>query len=48
VVFCPLILTSRRAGKLLDLVTREQVAVVVFGHDGQQWRTLKKAPAWYD
>lgn len=35
-------------GKLLDLVAREQVALVVFGHDGQQWRTLKKAPAWYD
>ncbi len=35
-------------GKLLALVAREQVALVVFGHDGQQWRTLRKAPAWYD
>lgn len=35
-------------GKLLDLVAREHVALVVFGHDGQQWRTLKKAPAWYE
>lgn len=34
--------------KLLDLVEREQVALVVFGHDGQQWRTLKKAPAYYE
>jgi N-acyl homoserine lactone hydrolase len=34
--------------KLLDLVTREQVALVIFGHDGQQWRALKKAPEFYD
>lgn len=33
--------------KLLDLVEREHVALVVFGHDGQQWRTLKKSPAYY-
>jgi N-acyl homoserine lactone hydrolase len=33
--------------KLLDLVARENVALVVFGHDGQQWQTLKKAPEWY-
>jgi N-acyl homoserine lactone hydrolase len=34
--------------KLLDLVAREHVALVVFGHDGDQWQTLKKAPAYYD
>jgi N-acyl homoserine lactone hydrolase len=34
--------------KLLDLVNREHVSLVVFGHDGQQWQTLKKAPAFYD
>ena len=34
--------------KLLDLVEREHVALVVFGHDGQQWQTLKKAPAYYE
>lgn len=34
--------------KLLNLVAREQVALVVFGHDGDQWQTLKKAPAYYD
>jgi N-acyl homoserine lactone hydrolase len=33
--------------KLLDLVEREQVALVIFGHDGEQWQTLKKAPAYY-
>ncbi|MGH9741926.1 MAG: N-acyl homoserine lactonase family protein [Candidatus Acidiferrum sp.] len=34
--------------KLLDLVERESVALVVFGHDGHQWQTLKKAPEFYD
>lgn len=34
--------------KLLDLVARERVTLVVFGHDGQQWRTLKKAPEYYE
>lgn len=34
--------------KLLDLVERERVALVIFGHDGQQWQTLKKAPAFYE
>jgi N-acyl homoserine lactone hydrolase len=34
--------------KLLHLAEREHAALVVFGHDGQQWQTLKKAPAFYD
>ena len=34
--------------KLLDLVEREHVALVVFGHDAEQWQTLKKAPDYYD
>jgi N-acyl homoserine lactone hydrolase len=34
--------------KLLDLVERERVALVVFGHDGQQWQTLTKAPGYYE
>ena len=34
--------------KLLNLVEREHVTLVVFGHDGQQWQTLKKAPAYYE
>jgi N-acyl homoserine lactone hydrolase len=33
--------------KLLDVVERQQVVLVVFGHDGPQWETLKKAPAYY-
>jgi len=34
--------------KLLDLVEREQVRLVIFGHDGQQWKSLKKAPDSYN
>ncbi|SRR5579885_522594 len=34
--------------KLLDLVQREHVSLVIFGHDGEQWQTLKKAPEYYD
>jgi N-acyl homoserine lactone hydrolase len=34
--------------KLLDLVERENVKLVVFGHDGQQWQGLKKAPEYYE
>jgi N-acyl homoserine lactone hydrolase len=34
--------------KLLDLVEREHIALVIFGHDGQQWQTLKKAPLYYE
>ena len=34
--------------KLLDMVEREHVALIIFGHDGQQWQTLKKAPAYYE
>jgi N-acyl homoserine lactone hydrolase len=33
--------------KLLDLAQREQVALVIFGHDGQQWETLRKVPEYY-
>lgn len=34
--------------KLLDLVNREQIGLVVFGHDTAQWETLKKAPEFYE
>ena len=34
--------------KLLDLAEREQVKLVIFGHDGEQWRRLKKAPKYYE
>lgn len=34
--------------KLLDLVEREHIGLVIFGHDADQWAALKKAPAFYD
>ncbi len=34
--------------KLLDLAEREQVKLIIFGHDGEQWRRLKKAPEYYE
>jgi N-acyl homoserine lactone hydrolase len=34
--------------KLLDLVEREHIGLVVFGHDPGQWETLKKAPEFYE
>jgi N-acyl homoserine lactone hydrolase len=34
--------------KLLDLVEREQIGMVIFGHDTKQWETLKKAPEFYE
>ena len=33
--------------KLLDLAQHERVALVIFGHDGKQWSTLKQAPDYY-
>jgi N-acyl homoserine lactone hydrolase len=38
-----------RAGarKLIEVAERERAALVIFGHDGQQWQTLKKAPEYY-
>lgn len=34
--------------KLLNVVERENVTLTVFGHDGLQWETLKKAPEYYE
>ncbi len=34
--------------KLLDLVEREHIELVVFGHEGEQWKTLKTVPAYYE
>jgi N-acyl homoserine lactone hydrolase len=34
--------------KLLDLVEREQIGLVIFGHDTEQWKTLKIAPEFYE
>lgn len=34
--------------KLLDLVERERIGLVIFGHDQEQWATLKMAPEFYE
>jgi len=34
--------------KLMDLVERDRVGLVIFGHEGPQWKTLKKAPEFYE
>ena len=34
--------------KLLDLVEREQVGLVIFGHEHEQWAGLKKLPEYYE
>lgn len=34
--------------KLMDWVEREQIGLVIFGHDSGQWAALKTAPAFYE
>jgi N-acyl homoserine lactone hydrolase len=34
--------------KLLDLVEREHIGLVIFGHDQEQWERLKKLPEFYE
>jgi N-acyl homoserine lactone hydrolase len=34
--------------KIMDIQKQEQAAMIVFGHDGPQWATLKKLPEFYD
>jgi N-acyl homoserine lactone hydrolase len=34
--------------KLIDLVERENVELVIFGHDQEQWEGLKKLPEYYE
>src|SRR6476659_4108392 len=34
--------------KLLDLVEREKVGLVIFGHEREQWDGLKKLPEYYE
>ncbi len=33
--------------KLVELAKRAVVKLVIFGHDAEQWKTLRKAPEWY-
>ena len=41
-----MLLASTR--KMLDLVEREKVNTVIFGHDGEQWAGLRKAPEFWE
>lgn len=34
--------------KIADVATRERAAFVIFGHDCEQWSTLRHAPQFYD
>lgn len=34
--------------KIADVAERESAALVVYGHDGEQWASLKHAPAYYE
>ncbi len=34
--------------KLLDLVEREKVELVIFGHDAEQWQGLKMLPGYFE
>jgi N-acyl homoserine lactone hydrolase len=38
---------SASTRKLIDLAQKENAALVIFGHDKEQWATLKKAPDFY-
>jgi N-acyl homoserine lactone hydrolase len=40
--------TRASTRKLQDLIAREGVRLVIYGHDRNQWPTLRKAPAYYD
>jgi N-acyl homoserine lactone hydrolase len=40
--------TRASTRRLVELAEREGVKLIVFGHDAQQWATLKKAPEYYD
>ena len=35
-------------GKIMDLIENEKAALVIFGHDGDQWSKVKKLPEFYD
>jgi N-acyl homoserine lactone hydrolase len=34
--------------KLVDLVQKEEIELVIFGHDDEQWKSLKQAPEYYE
>jgi N-acyl homoserine lactone hydrolase len=41
-------LTVASTRKLIDIAEREKVALTVFGHDGEQWKGLRKCAEFYE
>jgi len=37
----------RSTQKIADLAESENVAIVVYGHDTEQWASLRLSPAFY-
>jgi N-acyl homoserine lactone hydrolase len=40
--------TRASTRKLVDLAAREKVTLIVYGHDPDEWKKLKKAPEFYE
>lgn len=40
--------TRASTRKLVDLAAKERVALIVYGHDPDEWKKLRKAPAFYE
>ena len=40
--------TRASTRKLVDLAAREKVALIVYGHDPDEWKKLKKTPEFYE
>jgi N-acyl homoserine lactone hydrolase len=40
--------TRASTRKLVDLAAREKVALIVYGHDADEWKKVKKAPEFYE
>lgn len=45
---CPEPETARRSAQQLQRVAARENALLLFGHDSDQWRTLRLAPDFYD
>ena len=39
--------TRASTRKLVDLAARERVALIIYGHDPEEWKKVKKAPEFY-
>jgi N-acyl homoserine lactone hydrolase len=39
--------TRASTRKLVEIARREEIALIIYGHDHEQWPTLKHAPQYY-